>query len=92
MVPKISTTTDQQIIELWYQGYSREEIQKQLLVSAGHISDIIQKEKELIGAGNLDALRMLAIRLGKGSDTLVDVMGAVRFLNSCKQRGNFLFH
>ena len=85
MVRKIQSATDEEIIKLWYQGHSRQAIQKLLLVSAGHISDVIQREKELIGAGNLDALRRLAIEVGKGNNTLVDGMRAIRFLNGCDQ-------
>lgn len=83
---KFSPEINDQIIREWYQGYSRAEIQAHTNVSGGYISDLIQKEKQLIGEGNVEALRRLAAAVGKEGYTLVDVVRAIRFLNACRIR------
>jgi hypothetical protein len=60
MTTKVTEFKDERIIELWYQGISRSEIENIQSTSAGHISEVVQKEKEIIGKGNVDALRRLA--------------------------------
>ena len=87
VVKKFSPESDDLIRSLWYQGIPRPEIEKQAVTSAGHISDVVAEEKRLVGEDNVDALRRLAIEVGKAKHTTVDFMRAIRFLNACDGRG-----
>ncbi|WP_148699511.1 hypothetical protein [Candidatus Nitrososphaera evergladensis] len=87
MVKKFSPEQDNLIRSQWYQGLPRPEIERQADASAGHISDIVAEEKRLVGEGNVDTLRRLAIEVGKKGHTPVDIMRAIRFLNACNGLG-----
>lgn len=87
VVKKFSPESDDLIRSLWYQGIPRPEIEKQAVTSAGHISDVVAEEKRLVGEDNVDALRRLAIEVGKAKHTTVDLMRGIRFLNACDGRG-----
>jgi hypothetical protein len=73
------------IAQLLYQGVPRDEIEKRASTSAGHISKVLQREEELIGEGNVKALRRLVKALPKDRQQLsiVDIHRDVIFLNSC---------
>ncbi len=87
MVKKFSPEIDDLIRSLWYQGLPRPEIGRQVDTSAGHISDVVAEEKRLVGDGNVDALRRLAAEAGKEKYAPVDIVRAIRFLNTCNGRG-----
>lgn len=78
---------DNKIISLWYQGRPRTLIVQQTGASAGHISEVIEREKKLVGEGNVDALRRLASEAGGRNGNIVDAMGSVRFQNVCDSFG-----
>ena len=84
----ISYKTDERIIALWYAAHLREYIIKETATSAGHISDVVKQEYELVGQGNVEALRRLAAAAGKPGHTLPDLMKAIRFNNACRLQYN----
>jgi hypothetical protein len=62
----------------------RDEIERCASTSAGHISKVLQREEELVGEGNVKALRRLAKALPKDRQlSMVDIQRDVIFLNSC---------
>jgi hypothetical protein len=81
----ITENKDELIAQLLYQGVPRDEIEKRASTNAGHISKVLQREEELIGEGNVKALRRLAKALPKNRQQLsiVDIHRDVIFLNSC---------
>ena len=61
----ITEKAEELIIQLWYEGNPRQEIEKRTSASAGTINNVVQREKQLVGEGNVDALRKLASGLRK---------------------------
>jgi|SRR5215211_1311025 len=87
MRPEITEKAEELIIQLWYEGTPRQEIEKRTSASAGTINNVVQREKQLIGGGKVDALRKLASGLRKEkAHNSVDIMRATRFLNACNAR------
>lgn len=84
----VSYKTDERVMELWYAGHPREYIIKETATSAGHISDVVNQEYELVGQGNVQALRRMAEAAGKPGHTLSDLMKAIRFSNACRLQHN----
>jgi hypothetical protein len=83
----ITEKAEELIIQLWYEGTPRQEIEKRTSASAGTINNVVQREKQLVGEGKVDALRKLASRLRKEkASNSVDIMRATRFLNACNSR------
>jgi hypothetical protein len=80
----VTENKDELIAQLLYQGVPRDEIEKRASTSAGHISKVLQREEELVGEGNVKALRRLAKALSKDRQlSIVDIQRGVIFLNSC---------
>jgi hypothetical protein len=83
----ITEKAEELIIQLWYEGTPRQEIEKRTSASAGAINNVVQREKQLVGEGKVDALRKLASGLRKDkAHNSVDIMRATRFLNACNAR------
>lgn len=83
----ITEKAEELIIQLWYEGTPRQEIEKRISASAGTINNVVQREKQLVGEGKVDALRKLASGLRKEkAHNSVDIMRATRFLNTCNAR------
>jgi hypothetical protein len=83
----ITEKAEELIIQLWYEGTPRQEIEKRTSASAGTINNVVQREKQLVGEGKVDALRKLASGLRKEkAHNSVDIMRATRFLNTCNAR------
>jgi hypothetical protein len=80
----ITENKDELIAQLLYQGVPRDEIERCASTSAGHISKVLQREEELVGEGNVKALRRLAKVLPKDRQlSIVDIQRDVIFLNNC---------
>jgi hypothetical protein len=82
----ITENKDELIAQLLYQGVPRDEIERRASTSAGHISEVLQREEEeLVGEGNVKALRRLAKALPKDRQLsiVVDIQRDIIFLNSC---------
>jgi hypothetical protein len=87
MIKEITEKAEELIIQLWYEGTPRQEIEKRTSASAGTINNVVQREKQLVGEGKVDALRKLALGLRKEkAHNSVDIMRATRFLNACNAR------
>jgi hypothetical protein len=87
MKKEITEKAEELIIQLWYEGTPRQEIEKRTSASAGTINNVVQREKQLVGEGKVDALRKLASGLRKEkAHNSVDIMRATRFLNTCNAR------
>jgi hypothetical protein len=83
----ITEKAEELIIQLWYEGTPRQEIEKRTSASAGTINNVVQREKQLVGEEKVDALRKLASGLRKEkAHNSVDIMRATRFLNTCNAR------
>jgi hypothetical protein len=83
----ITEKAEELIIQLWYEGTPRQEIEKRTSASAGTINNVVQREKQLVGEGKVDALRKLSSGLRKEkANNSVDIMRATRFLNACNAR------
>lgn len=80
----ISYKTDEQVVSKWYAGEPRGTITNQTGTSAGHISDVVNQEYELVGEGNVKALRRIVVALGKADYGLPELMKAIRFNNACR--------
>jgi hypothetical protein len=87
MKKEITEKAEELIIQLWYEGTPRQEIEKRTSASAGTINNVVQREKQLVGEEKVDALRKLASGLRKEkAHNSVDIMRATRFLNTCNAR------
>lgn len=85
MAKRTPQEIDEQIISMWYLGYPRPDIQRKTGVSAGHIADVVARE-ELVGKGDVEALRRLAKAHGKTQTPMINVMRYIRFKNACKEQ------
>jgi hypothetical protein len=84
---EITEKAQELIIQLWYEGTPRQGIVKRTSASAGTINNVVQREKQLVGEGKVEALRKLASGLRKDkAHNSVDIMRATRFLNACNAR------
>ena len=80
----VTKKDEELIIQLWYEGYPRQEIEKRTSASARTINNVVQREKRLVGEGKVDALRRLASGMRKDKAyNSVDIMRGTRFLNAC---------
>lgn len=83
MGKKTPQEIDDRIRSLWYLGRSRQDMGSETGASAGHIAQVVKEEEQLVGEGNVNALRRLSKAVGKSKATSVDVMRHVHFANAC---------
>lgn len=85
MVKKFTPEDNEKMTAEWYGGSPRKGIEVRHSASGGYVSNLIQKEKQIVGEGNVHALRRLAIQVGKEKYNVVEIVRAARFLNVCNK-------
>src|SRR2546423_8792806 len=79
--------SEDDVLSLYYQGYSRDENKDKTGISTGKISNIVKREKSRLGAGVVDAIRHIGEEMHKSGSSWLDLADALAMSNFCQKHG-----